>query len=204
MDDSDGQEDEWRACLIGYFLQGSMPFGFVRSSVSRQWTSLGLTEVKSLDNGFFVFRFTDPTRRDAVFEKGPRFVGGKPLLLRRWERCMSLTKETLTQVPVWASFYNIPLEFWNVKGLSRIASAVGRPLHLDRYTAARDRLAFSRVCIEVDASRPCHHEVRVRCGDCEVVVQVKFDWLPARCESCLVFGHSTSGCPVQSAVTQSQ
>ncbi|GAB2294967.1 hypothetical protein Dimus_029157 [Dionaea muscipula] len=202
MEDTDGQEDEWRACLIGYFLQRSMPFGFVRSSVSKLWTSLGLAEVKSLDNGFFVFRFTDPIRRDAVFERGPWFVGGKPLLLRRCERCMSLTKETLTRVPVWASFYNIPLELWNVKGLSRITSAGGRPLYLDRYTAARDRLAFTRVRIEVDARCPCHREVRVRCGDREVVVHVKFEWFPARCESCLVFGHSTTGCPLQRAAAQ--
>ncbi|GAB2302439.1 hypothetical protein Dimus_036450 [Dionaea muscipula] len=41
MGDSDRQEDDWRACMIGYFLQGSLPFGYVRSSVSRLWTTLG-------------------------------------------------------------------------------------------------------------------------------------------------------------------
>ncbi|GAB2290415.1 hypothetical protein Dimus_024693 [Dionaea muscipula] len=78
MEESDGQEDEWRECLIGYFLQGSISFGLVRSTVSRLWTSLGQMEVKSLDNGFFIFRFTDPSRRDAVFESGPWFGGASP------------------------------------------------------------------------------------------------------------------------------
>ncbi|GAB2275954.1 hypothetical protein Dimus_010700, partial [Dionaea muscipula] len=71
MEDSDGDTERWGSCLVGYFLQGSLPFGYVRSSVSRQWTKLGLTEVQSLDDGFFMFRFVDPFSRDGVLEGGP-------------------------------------------------------------------------------------------------------------------------------------
>ncbi|GAB2297587.1 hypothetical protein Dimus_031681 [Dionaea muscipula] len=75
MEESDGDRSQWGSCLVGHFLQGSLPFGFVRSSVTRQWIRLGLTEVKSLDEGFFVFRFVDSVSRDGVFEGGPWFVG---------------------------------------------------------------------------------------------------------------------------------
>ncbi|GAB2268465.1 hypothetical protein Dimus_038720 [Dionaea muscipula] len=197
MAESDGDAERWGSSLVGYFLQGSLPFGYVRSSVSGLWRKAGLTDVKSLDDGFFVFSFADSLSRDAVLEGGPWFVGGKPLLLRKWECLLSLTKETLTRIPVWASFYNVPLEYWTAAGLSRIASVIGRPLHLDRYTATRERLSYARVCIEVDAAGPCHREVRLRCGDKEALVRVKFDWFPARCEMCRVFGHATSGCPTQ-------
>ncbi|GAB2296365.1 hypothetical protein Dimus_030486, partial [Dionaea muscipula] len=44
MEESDGDAERWGSCLLGYFLQGSLPFGYVRSSVSRQWMKLGLTE----------------------------------------------------------------------------------------------------------------------------------------------------------------
>ncbi|GAB2281338.1 hypothetical protein Dimus_015934 [Dionaea muscipula] len=47
MEESDGDTQQWGSCLVGYFIQGSMPFGFVRSSVTRLWSKLGLTEVKS-------------------------------------------------------------------------------------------------------------------------------------------------------------
>ncbi|GAB2266113.1 hypothetical protein Dimus_001136 [Dionaea muscipula] len=66
MEESDGDAERWGACLVGYFLQSSLPFGYVRSSVSRQWTKLGLTEVQSRDDGFFVFRFADSISRDGV------------------------------------------------------------------------------------------------------------------------------------------
>ncbi|GAB2275971.1 hypothetical protein Dimus_039162 [Dionaea muscipula] len=147
MEESDEDAERWGSCLVGYFLQGSLPFGYVRSTVSRLWTKLGLTGVQSLDDGFFVFRFADSFNRDGVLEGGPCFVGGKPILLRKWECLLSLSKETLSRIPVWASFFNILLEYWTAAGLSRIVSVVGRPLHLDRYTASRERLAYARVCI---------------------------------------------------------
>ncbi|GAB2302720.1 hypothetical protein Dimus_036715 [Dionaea muscipula] len=184
MEESDGDAERWGSYFVGYFLQGSLPFGYVRSTVSRLWPKLGLIEVKSLDDGFFVFRFADSFSGDGVLEGGSWLVEGKPILLRKWECLLSFSKETLSRIPVWASFFNIPLEYWTAAGLSKIASVVGRPLHLDRYTASRERLAYARVCIEVDAARPCHREVRLRCGDREVLVKVKFNWFPARCELC--------------------
>ncbi|GAB2299479.1 hypothetical protein Dimus_033546 [Dionaea muscipula] len=71
MEESDGDAEWWGSCLVGYFLQGSLPFGYVRSTVSRLWTKLGLIEVKSLDDGFFVFRFADSFSRDGLLEGGP-------------------------------------------------------------------------------------------------------------------------------------
>ncbi|GAB2275962.1 hypothetical protein Dimus_010707 [Dionaea muscipula] len=59
MAESDEDAEGWGYCLVGYFLQGSVPFGYVRSTVSRLWMKSGLTEVKSLDDGFFVFIFAD-------------------------------------------------------------------------------------------------------------------------------------------------
>ncbi|GAB2296330.1 hypothetical protein Dimus_030453, partial [Dionaea muscipula] len=75
MEASDGDAERWGSCLVGYFLQGSLPFGYVRSTVSRLWTKLGLTEVKSMDDGFFVFRFADSVSRDGLLEGGPWFMG---------------------------------------------------------------------------------------------------------------------------------
>ncbi|GAB2268463.1 hypothetical protein Dimus_003421 [Dionaea muscipula] len=77
MEVYDGDRAQWGSCLVGQFLQGSLAFGFVRSSVTRQWTRSGLTEVKSLDEGFFVFRFVDSVSRDGVFEGGAMVCGGQ-------------------------------------------------------------------------------------------------------------------------------
>ncbi|GAB2283899.1 hypothetical protein Dimus_018383, partial [Dionaea muscipula] len=44
MEEADGDAEWWGSCLVGYFLQGSLPFGYVRSSVTRLWMKSGLAE----------------------------------------------------------------------------------------------------------------------------------------------------------------
>lgn len=47
--------------------------------------------------------------------------------------------------------HNLPPECWTEEGLSRIASVIGHPIHVDKATGKKTRLAFARICIEVDA-----------------------------------------------------
>lgn len=44
----------------------------------------------------------------------------------------------------------IPLELWIVKGLSYIASALGKPLYSDKVIEDTFRIDFTIVCIEFD------------------------------------------------------
>ena len=42
---------------------------------------------------------------------------------------MSFEKAQMTRIPIWAQFYNAPLEYWTVIGVSYIASSIGKPLY---------------------------------------------------------------------------
>ncbi|GAB2275925.1 hypothetical protein Dimus_010671 [Dionaea muscipula] len=82
----------------------------------------------------------------------------------------------------------------DVSGLSKIASAIGIPLYLDRQTASGSRLAFTRVCVENDASEDFINEIPVTLGTSSCIVRLRYPWLPPRCGVCLAFGHETSSC----------
>ncbi|GAB2275878.1 hypothetical protein Dimus_010622 [Dionaea muscipula] len=164
MTDSDWAGMEWEPCLVGHFLQSGVLFIVVRPWLMHLWRAKGLVEVQSLDVGFFIFRFSSLEGRDKILDGGPWFVGGKPLYLRRWEQMMSLTREMMSRVPVWANFYNVPQYFWDPAGLNRIASAVGHPLYMDQFKASRSRLSFAWVCAEKDAARPCRRELESAMG----------------------------------------
>ena len=88
-----------------------------------------------------------------MLENGPWHVAGQPILLRNWHAGLVLDKEVPASVPIWVHIHNIPLEYWNVEGLSHIASAIGRPLHVDRMTATCRRISYARICIEVSADQ---------------------------------------------------
>ena len=59
---------------------------------------------------------------------------------------MALLKESFDVIPVWAKIYGVLLEGWSKKGYFTIASALGKPLHLDHVIEGRSRLGFIRVC----------------------------------------------------------
>ncbi|GJT74636.1 RNA-directed DNA polymerase, eukaryota, reverse transcriptase zinc-binding domain protein [Tanacetum coccineum] len=53
---------------------------------------------------------------------------------------------------------NVPLEAWNVKGISAISSRLGRPIKIDQTTAemckeGSGRLGFARVLVEINAEK---------------------------------------------------
>ncbi|XP_028090360.1 uncharacterized protein LOC114290623 [Camellia sinensis] len=107
---------------------------------------------------------------------------------------MKLSKEKATKVPVWAKFFNVPFEYWDSDGLSRIASAVGVPLFMDQLTEQGSRVSFARVCVEVEATSILTAMFKVDCEGADAIVKVEYQGLPPKCEHCIAFGHDTARC----------
>ena len=101
----------------------------------------------------------------------------------------------MAKLPVWIHLGNIPLELFTQKGISYIASAIGNPFYMDRITASQQRLAFAKVCVELEASMEAIRsiEVEVRNGK-TVHVSVEYPWMPLKCSLCGIFGHGDNTC----------
>ena len=106
-----------------------------------------------------------------------------------------------SKVPIWVKLMNVPLEAWNVQGISRIASGVGNPIIIDRITTsmcekAYGRASFARVLIEVDAASDLVESVEV-CYESlgkSMDLKVEYAWRPPHCSHCEVFGHEIKDC----------
>ena len=182
-------EDEgvkkWEKCLIGYFLDSSIPFVVVKSIVMKIWRKFNLLDVVPLGDGFYVFKFSQLFGAKDVLEGGPWFIAGRYLVLRWWSAGLSLSKASLTSILIWVKLCGIPLEFWSEEGLSHIASAVGVPLFADAQTEQETRLRFARICIEVDASKPLTEEIFLQpnpkatdCAPSLIRIQFLYPWKP--------------------------
>ncbi|PWA78096.1 hypothetical protein CTI12_AA216550 [Artemisia annua] len=90
---------------------------------------------------------------------------------------------------------------WNVDGIYRIASGVGNPLVMDKFTTdmcekGYGRASFARVLVEVDAAKglPDSVEVWYRSLNSSMKLKVEYAWQPPLCTQCCVFGHSIEKC----------
>ncbi|XP_031256680.1 uncharacterized protein LOC116114685 [Pistacia vera] len=63
-----------------------------------------------------------------------------------------MASEGISSVSIWVKFNGVPLEFWTAKGLSYVASAIGKPLYMDNIMDTGDRLEYARVCVEIDTA----------------------------------------------------
>ncbi|KAF9688548.1 hypothetical protein SADUNF_Sadunf02G0208400 [Salix dunnii] len=190
--------DTWRRSMIGFFISYKMPYYAIQSIANRAWKSYGLEKITVLDNGFMVFRFPTEEAIEEVLAKGPWLFGGKTILLQKWHPCFQFDKNKITTLPVWARLKGLPFPLWNKHGLSLAASMVGTPLACDEATLQCNRLEYARVCVELKASLPPVHSFEVASSLTEdpVTVEVEYEWKPARCATCKVFGHS---CKIQEA-----
>ncbi|XVF83645.1 hypothetical protein PTKIN_Ptkin16aG0506500 [Pterospermum kingtungense] len=98
----------------------------------------------------------------------------------------------LQKVPLWVHLVNVPLEAFNRTTSIYIASALGKPLYMDRITAKQQRLAYVKICVEVDALQEIPKVIHVEMREGRTVqVQVDILWYPQRCRHCKFFGHNT-------------
>ncbi|KAK8631504.1 hypothetical protein V6N13_028289 [Hibiscus sabdariffa] len=186
---------DWRHAFVGQFIGAAPNFVALKKIVDSLWGKDSLAKVSLAGPNLYVFSFVNVSARDWVLENGPWHIQHKPLVLRKWEPNLPKLDFDLACMPVWIQLFNVPLELFSRRGLSYIASGIGKPLYMDSVTASRERLEFAKVCVEVAAGARIPRVIPVKMNDQSIVaVRVKIPWMPASCSHCKLFGHSDKLC----------
>lgn len=74
-------------------------------------------------------------------------------MLKCMPSCFDFDDHELLHIPLWITFPGLPLECWNAKVLSKIASKVGTPITTDEMTESKKRVSYARILVEVDVSK---------------------------------------------------
>ncbi|XP_039041850.1 uncharacterized protein LOC120180618 [Hibiscus syriacus] len=143
------------------------------------WGNSSQVKVSLAGPNLFVFSFLDCVLKQWVLENGPWHVQNKPLVLRKWLHGSQKLSFDLSCMPIWVQLYRVPLELYSKKGLSYIASAIGRPLYMDAITASKQRLEFAKVCVEIEVGSVIPDSIHVVLKDgSSVLIKVSVPWLP--------------------------
>ncbi|GKD92404.1 zinc knuckle CX2CX4HX4C containing protein [Tanacetum coccineum] len=87
---------------------------------------------------------------------------------------LNLDNTKLDKIPLWVKLCNVPLEAWTMKGISALASRLGKPLVMDSITANKCKqgigmVRYARVLIEVSAKK-------ILPNDVEIVIKILREW----------------------------
>ncbi|XP_058753527.1 uncharacterized protein LOC131626708 [Vicia villosa] len=126
-------------------------------------------------------------------EQGPYFIYVKPLFMKYWSIDFELTTDLLRVLPLWITLSNLPLHLWGSKSISKITSAVGRPITTDECTTRKLRISYARVLVEVDITKPVKESVTIQGHNGKEWEQkIEYEWRSKYCQTCLKIGHDCS------------
>ncbi|GKD76606.1 zinc knuckle CX2CX4HX4C containing protein [Tanacetum coccineum] len=197
---------KWEKTLCAYFVGYSMAVSELKFNLRKMWGRYGFKDIVDYSNGVYYIKFGDEKGLDTVVNNGPWMVKSKPLIVQKWDISMCLDKSEPVTIPLWVKICSVPLEAWTTKGISALASRIGKPLAMDAVSASMckmgfGRVGFARVLVEVSAKKPLPYEIEIAYRNvdnreiCRKKVKVVYDWRPPCCSHCCVFGHSALQCP---------
>ncbi|PWA90585.1 hypothetical protein CTI12_AA093830 [Artemisia annua] len=156
--------ERWRLTACGQFIGFNMHISELRYSIRRMWSKFGVTDISASKNGQYLFKFRDIDGLNSVIDQGPWMVRNKPLFVHRWSPDMGMQKIETKKLPVWVKMSNVPLEAWSLKGISALASSLGKPMVMDSMIASMcykgvGSLDYARVLVEIDAEKEIKNEI---------------------------------------------
>ncbi|KAI0498900.1 hypothetical protein KFK09_019798 [Dendrobium nobile] len=168
--------EDWKFCLVGYSI-GRRPFyEALLGAINKIWSLKDSVKLLSLNDGFFLLRFSCSEDYEMVWSRGVWFLLGKPFVLQKWHPKFTPKKEDFSTVPIWVKIHDLPLACWNSEGISRIASKIGVPLAADSLIEQKTRLTFARVCVLVDKNATYPGEIKVSLDGDVVCLKVQYEW----------------------------
>ncbi|CAF2055892.1 unnamed protein product [Brassica oleracea] len=97
---------------------------------------------------------------------------------------------------------NVPYLLFNTESLSRLATAVGRPVCVAPKTQRKENFKVAKLYVKVDlTSRLPDTIVSGFSNGREVLIDVSYPWLPLKCDNCGKYGHKKEDCKVGAATT---
>lgn len=115
-------------------------------------------------------------------------------MVQRWEIAFEFDPHCITFIPLWITLPGLQVGYWSCEALSKIANGIGRPMHIDQFTACMERISYARVCVEVDVSQLLIESIRMATLVDTFHQSADYEWKPKFCGQCLRFGHNSEDC----------
>ncbi|PKU86257.1 hypothetical protein MA16_Dca002088 [Dendrobium catenatum] len=178
--------------LVGKFALRRPNLDSIRSFFANLKLS-GFYSVGLLDSRHVVIQLSNDLDYSRVFARRSYFISNCQMRVLKWTPFFDVHEESPI-VPIWISFPNLRLHFFNPQVLHALGSVFGRPLQTDQATASRTRPSVARVLVEVDISKKHPKEVWVGSKAFGYLQKVEFEKVSDFCSHCKIHGHANAVC----------
>lgn len=192
----DQETAKWRCALVAYVM-GDLPgYNFMNMYITKNWGNIAQPDLYLHEDGYYIIKFQSIEDMQEVLYTGPHTINNRSIILKQWSADFDFAKKFLAEIPLWVTFPNLPMNCWSCNSLSRIASAIGKPIYADECTTKQTRISYARMLIETNVTKPLPEVITVHDPNGRQFVQeVWFDRKPEFCNTCLKIGHDCDAYP---------
>lgn len=189
--------EEFKDFIFAQFHGNSPDMGRVIGVVNALWARSGpRIFVHNLGSGAFLLRVSNPRTRSILLGRNVWNIAGFPMFVSPWSPDFTPESPPITSASIMVEFRGVPYLLFNKQSLSRLATAVGKPISLAPETERKESFEVAKVLVCVDLTKPLPSKVISGFSNGrEVEIDVSYPWLPPKCSECSEFGHNSNSCP---------
>ncbi|KAI9072462.1 hypothetical protein K1719_045574 [Acacia pycnantha] len=180
----------FRRTLIVKLMGRQLSYGFMVKRLRMLWARKGDIDIFDMDNEFYLVNFQQHEDYMEALIGGPLVIADAYLNVARWRPNFDPKKATIDLVVAWVRLPDLPAPLFDKKFLLNLGNAIGKAISLDIHTAQRARGKFTRMCVELDLTKPLIPEFNVE-GQ---ILSVVYESLGVLCQQCGRVGHKKEEC----------
>jgi hypothetical protein len=169
----------------------------VRETLQASWQFLKSLSMETLNESTYVFTFEDDHDLQRIQDLSPWNIRGHPLILKPWDRSMSLNELDFSEAPYWIQVHDLPLELINSQNAEIIGNQLGTFLCTEEAgSGSSQRKNFLRLKVLLPLRNPLITGFnQPRLNRHPSWVQLKYERLSDFCFNCGLLGHIQLYCP---------
>lgn len=180
----------WRGALVVKVLGKRVNYKILENKVHKEWAKKGKVKIVDMPHGYYLVQLSDPNDYQHALFEGPWRVADHYILVQRWRPGFLQNAEFERHVAVWVRIPDLPIELFNEQFLKRVGEKLGVMLKIDKVTSLQARGQFTRICVELDLTKPLMPKFIAR----GIVLSLGYEGLHLICFRCGKYGHKENAC----------
>ncbi|KAF3519574.1 hypothetical protein DY000_02061024 [Brassica cretica] len=171
---------EFQDFLFARF-QGDIPSkGKIIGVVNAIWARAGpRIFVHQVGHGSFLLKVTSPRTREILLSRSAWMIAGSPMFITAWSPEFAPEDPPLSTAVVPVELRGVPYLLFNQQCLSRLSTAIGKPLSLFPKTERKENFEVAKVWVQVSLLEELPSKIITGFSNGrEVEITVSYPWLP--------------------------
>lgn len=189
-------KEEFKDFIYARF-HGEFPsMGRIIGVVNAIWGKTGpRIFVHNIGDGCYLLRVNSLKTKEWMLSRTCWNIAGYPMFVAPWSPDFMPEEAPITSVVVPIELRGVPYLLFNRESLSRLATAVGKPVSLAPETERKENFEVAKLYVRVDITKKLPTKIISGFSSGrENEISVSYPWLPVKCPTCGKHGHSAEKC----------